>query len=371
MEIGMKNRIDNRVLVCGSEGSLMSSIIPTLAGENFDVLGVDSCERYGKRGRAYNPQLSDEHQSYQFVQLDLCDAQATRTLIESFRPNWIIQGAAKIYGVGGFNENCADILGDDIALHRNVLSAAVEVGVQNVHFISSSMVYERVTGNRPVKEVDSLLYNELPFTDYGLSKITNERLSQSYNRQYGLNYTIWRPFNIITPYEEAGKMGDSHVFADFIKSLVWEDNPMLKIYGDGEQVRCFTWHQDVANVIAKNINNKNIHNVTMNVGGIEPINMKNLAVMIRKIGHELGICSNDQVILDFRPAYPNDVQFRQPDITEIQDILGWQPTLNVEECVRKCLEVTKCKMSWKKIKDNGPEWKKRDKAYVKQMEFGA
>lgn len=346
----------------------MSSIIPVLASNNFEVLGVDSCERYGKRGRAYNPQLNENNQDYQFVQLDLTDYQTTKTLIETFRPNWIIQGAAKIYGVGGFNENCADILGDDVALHRNVLSAAVECGVENVHFISSSMVYERVEGTKPVMEVDSLLYNEMPFTEYGLSKIVNERLSHAYEKQHKLPYTIWRPFNIITPYEEAGKMGDSHVFADFIKKLVWEDNSVLPIYGDGQQVRCFTWHQDVADVIAKNVNNKNIHNITMNVGGTQPVTMTYLASIIRKIGYEMGLCSDDSVIFDFQPAFPNDVQYRQPDITEIREILGWQPTLDVEQCVRKCLEVTQCKMKWQKLRQPAGD---PNILYNKTMEFGS
>ena len=364
----MRNRSKNRVLVCGSEGSLMSAIIPKLAGENYDVLGVDTCERYGHRGRAYKPGLDDEWQDYQFVQMDLCDAQATRTLINTFQPNYIIQGAAKIYGVGGFNKYAADILGDDIALHRNVLNAAVECGtVEKVDFISSSMVYERCEGKVPVHEADPHLYG-IPHTDYGLSKMTNERLSEAYERQYGLNTTIWRPFNIITPYETAdGQMGDSHVFADFIKSLVLENKEDLDIIGDGEQVRCFTWYKDVADIIARNIANKDSHGYTFNIGSTEPVTMKTLALTIRQTAYAMKLVNSQTVNFIHHEAPFGDVKYRVPNVNLAKDLLGWKPTKDFNQCVEECLKVAMCKLH---IKKTQAEWKERDKAYVKQMEYG-
>ena len=84
------------------------------------------------------------------------------------------------------------------------------------------MVYENCPQdiNSPVIE-DMIDNYPAPYTDYGLSKFVGERVSKAYFKQHGLKYTIWRPFNIITPYEksESNDIGISHVFADYIKNI--------------------------------------------------------------------------------------------------------------------------------------------------------
>ena len=112
------------------------------------------------------------------------------------------------------------------------------------------MVFERVT-EHPSSE-EQVFEAPIPATDYGLSKLTGERLSMAFSQQYGMKYVVWRPFNIITPHERAeSEQGISHVFADFIKLIVDEQRNPVPVLGDGEQVRCFTWIDDVAQAIAK------------------------------------------------------------------------------------------------------------------------
>ena len=314
-------------MVTGSEGSLMTEVIKNL-GMDFEILGVD-----------IKPKDINEYPWYRFVQTDLTDKNEVDTIIKTFKPNIIIQAAALIYGVGGFNKHCADILGDDITIHRNVLKSAVRHGVDKVVFTSSSMVYEKVLSKMPVKE-ETVNDWGIPLTDYGLSKLTNERLSLAYWKQYGLKYTIWRPFNIITPYEEASdSLGDSHVFADFIQTLVVEKKNVLPILGDGRQVRCFTWIDEVASVIAQNITNYDTDNQVFNVGRNEPITMKELARLISKNANELGIIENDGFRFDHKPAYVNDVTYRVPDVSKAENILKWKANVSVEESITRILKM--------------------------------
>jgi UDP-glucose 4-epimerase len=332
-----------KLLVCGSEGSLMSHVIQQLTGivTDWEVYGVDTCERYGSRSHL-NHIIGDR---YTFIQMDLCDARDTRTLINTIQPDVIIQGAAKIYGVGGFNRYRADILGDDIALHRNVLSAALEAGTDRVMFISSSMVYESVEDRIPVYE--DMVWDDnypTPKTDYGLSKLTNERLSLAYKDQYNLDYTIFRPFNILTPYEKAGRtMGDSHVFSDFINKLIFEDSSSLPVYGDGQQVRTFTWIDDVAAKIAACVVLDDYYNTSQNeifnLGGNKSITMLELAEKIHRIGLEEKRRSKPIVQFEFRPAFVNDVKYRVPDIKAASSI-NWFPLTDIEDMIREC--VRKC-----------------------------
>src|SRR5947209_11023419 len=128
----------------------------------------------------------------------------------------------------------------------------------------------------------------VPSTDYGLSKLMGERLSQGFASQYGLAYTIWRPFNIIGLHERADGQdpGVSHVFADFIQRIVRErQNPML-VLGSGEQVRCFTWIGDVADAIAGWSFSDEARNEDFNLGNPEPLTMLELAQRLYRIYHE-------------------------------------------------------------------------------------
>src|SRR6185312_660230 len=226
-----------RILVAGSEGSLMQAVIPKLIANGHEIFGVDNLQRYGQR-RHLIPW------NYKFLRGDLADPLVVDDVFDQARPDAVINAAARIYGIGGFNKYKADILGEDVTLHNNILKASSDYTVDRVVYVSSSMVYEtlQVPG---VKELDTVNI-AIPKTDYGLSKLVGERLSQAFLDQYGVNYTIWRPFNIITPYEPREReQGTSHVFADFIQNIAINKLNPLPIIGDGSQIRCFTWINDV------------------------------------------------------------------------------------------------------------------------------
>ena len=125
-----------KVLVCGSEGSLMQAVIPKLMKNGHQVLGVDNLSRYGRMG------INENALGYEFSRGDLVDRDFVYAVFKQFQPDYVIQAAARIYGVGGFNKYCADILGEDLTLHNNVLKAAVFAKTKRVIYISSSMVYE-------------------------------------------------------------------------------------------------------------------------------------------------------------------------------------------------------------------------------------
>ncbi len=200
-----------RILVAGSEGSLMQWTIKHLLSEGHAVVGIDNQSRYEEE--MYDAMKLKE--DYEYVKGDLTDY----SLLEDITNiDAIIQGAAMIYGVKGFHEHPADILSNDLELHRNMYRFARERNVNRFVYISSSMVYE--TGEPPHKE-DEVFELKIPSTDYGLSKVVGERMCMAYQNQYDIDYTIWRPFNIITPYEKGEKEeGMSHVFADFIRKII-------------------------------------------------------------------------------------------------------------------------------------------------------
>lgn len=320
----------SKILVCGSEGSLMQAVIPKLIEQGHKVVGADSLMRYGvQHGKDYG-----------FHQIDLANPNLTSAMIEQEKPDYIIQAAARIYGVGGFNKYCADILGEDITLHNNVLKAAVKNNVKRVIYISSSMVYENCPQDMDYPVFESMLDSyPAPNTEYGLSKFTGERLSIAMSKQYGLDYTIWRPFNIITPHEKVNNqdLGVSHVFADFIENIVVKKMNPLPIIGDGSQVRCFTWIDEVADAIADHSFAENTKNEIFNLGNQEPISMIELAALIHLIASEKGLITSDGLLTETVANYKNDVQVRIPDVIKADVILDWTAKIKVADSIRRCL----------------------------------
>lgn len=316
------------ILVCGSEGSLMGAVIPYLLNMNHDVRGVDNFFRYGRIERK---------RDYEFVEGDLSDVGVAKRVCKGV--DVIFQGAARIFGVVGFHKCAADILSKDTALQQNILCEALNNNIQKVVYVSSSMVYERAT-NIPSEEgdVESM---PVPLTDYGLSKLVGERLCRAFYGQYGLKYTIWRPFNIITPFEEAkDEPGISHVFADFIKRIVLDRQNPMEILGDGEQIRCFTWVEDVASAIAKYSLQTITDNEVFNLGNPEPVTIKELAFRIHKLAKAKGIIpKTEQLSFKYLPVYEDDVKVRIPCVEKAKNVLQWEPKVKLDEALDRCLEV--------------------------------
>lgn len=318
-----------KILVTGSEGSLMQCVIPKLLAAGHTVVGVDNFFRYGKIER---------NRDYELREGDLVDPKFARDVTKGM--DGIIQAAARIFGVGGFHKYPADILAHDLTLHQNILWGAVENKVKKVAYISSSMVYEKVDRHPSVEE--DVFAAKIPDTDYGLSKLTGERLSMAFAKQYQLPFVVWRPFNIITPHEKGeGEQGISHVFADFIKLIVKERKNPISILGDGQQIRCFTWIDDVAGAIAKWTFDDKTNGEAFNLGNPEPVKMVELAHAIYEESQQLGLLPKSDKPLTFspQPIYSDDVKIRIPDVTKAERVLGFKPTLKMREAVRKCLEL--------------------------------
>ncbi|MFB6271470.1 MAG: NAD-dependent epimerase/dehydratase family protein [Salinibacter sp.] len=316
-----------RVLVTGSEGSLMQWVIPRLIDAGHEVRGVDNFSRYGEIER---------QRRYDFVEGDLCDQGLVASVMKD--ADVVIQGAAQIYGVRGFHKYPADILSKDVELQNNLLNMAVQQGIERFVFISSSMVYER-SEEVPTEEahVEDM---RVPHTDYGLSKLMGERLCQAYQHQYGVPYTIWRPFNIITPYEEAeAEEGIAHVFADFIRKVVLERQNPMSILGDGEQVRCFTWIDDVAQAIADYSFSGETSNEAFNLGNPNPVTMKELALRIFAKAQEKGlIATNEELAFTHQPIYEDDVRVRIPSVDKAKAQLDWAPTVDLDAALDRCID---------------------------------
>jgi len=315
-----------KILVTGSEGSLMQATIPKLLAQGHEIVGVDNLYRYGQASERAD-------KDYQLLQLDLSERDLD--LCQGY--DAVFLAAAKIYGVGGFNHYCADIIADDTAIQGNILKSCARHGVKRVVYISSSMVYETCVQDpaQPVTE-DMVEDCPMPKTEYGITKLLGERMCGAFHKQYGIDYTIWRPFNIITPHETSMKeQGFSHVFADFITNITEKQLNPLPIIGDGNQIRCFTWIDDVANIIAEHSFSDQTKNQAYNICNVEPITMRDLAQKIFDLSNQIGTLKFETV-----KNYHNDVLVRIPSIDKLRTIIRAYKFIKTDVSIQKCLTTT-------------------------------
>lgn len=319
-----------RILVAGSEGSLMQWTIDHLLERGHDVVGVDNQSRY----EDYDLTKVVDRDRYEYQKGDLTDPDVARELTRDV--DGIINAAALIYGVKGFHEYPASILSNDLTIHRNLLESAAEHDIPRVAYISSSMVYEQ--DDPPHCEGD-VWDSTVPLTDYGLSKVVGERYSRAFDEQHDVAYTTWRPFNIITPYERGeDEPGMSHVFADFIRKILIEEQNPMEIFGDGEQIRCFTWIDEVAEAIATQSFADETQNEAYNLANPEPVTMKELARRIHRSGIERGILDDEPLEFEHVPIYDDDVKERVPVVEKATRDFDWEPEVKLADSLERCID---------------------------------
>ena len=316
-----------RILFTGSEGSLAQMIIPHMLAGGHDVVGCDNFSRYGRVERK---------RDYEFSSVDLCDSDSVKALFAGRKFDVVFHLAALVYGVVGFHKKPADIIADNNLTTINLLKSGHN-NTGKFIYLSSSMVYEKCS-SFPHKEEDA--DNSIVMsTSYGLSKYIGERVVRSYHEQYNTSYTIWRPFNIITPFETPEEEGFSHVFTDMVdKILVKKQNP-ISVLGDGEQIRCFTNIYDVADAIAKFSTDKRSENGIFNIGNKEPVSVKELVNRIVAIAKKLDILeSGYSIAFKYQPVYSDDVRKRIPDVSKMKNIFGWEAETRLDESLESYIK---------------------------------
>jgi len=167
---------------------------------------------------------------------------------------------------------------------------------------------------------------------YDEAKRFAEALTMAYHRFHGINTRIVRIFNTYGPRMH---LDDGRVVPNFLQQAL-KGEP-LTVYGDGSQTRSFCYVDDLVDGIVRllysdehrPVNIGNPHETTI-LGFAEVIN--------RLVGNTAGVV--------FKPGQrgEGDPQRRQPDINRAMEVLDWQPSVSVEEGIRRTIPYFKEKM---------------------------
>lgn len=184
------------------------------------------------------------------------------------------------------------------------------------------MVFES-TEHFPSHEKD-LAVIPPPVSAYGFSKLVGEWYCYAFRDEFGLNYTIIRPFNAYGINEAPGEeVGYAHVIPDLIKKIISGQYP-LQLLGNGKQTRCFTHVSDIARGIIMAMESKNAENEDFNIGSEKEIQMIDLAKLIWK---KCGMIKPFKV--RYVTGFKYDIKRRVPSSKKAARILGWKPKINL------------------------------------------
>jgi UDP-glucose 4-epimerase len=198
---------------------------------------------------------------------------------------------------------------------------------------STSEVYGKLS-NHAFSEDDDLVLGATSKARwcYAASKIIDEFLSLAYARERGLPVTVLRLFNTIGP-RQTGQYG--MVVPRFVDQAL-RGQP-ITVYGDGTQQRSFTWVGDVVDAMIALVQHPGTVGEVLNVGHTKEISIHELALLVKRLtGSESEI-----VFVPFEEAYEEgfeDMPRRLPDISKLERLIGYRPTLDVDEILSRVIE---------------------------------
>ncbi len=321
-----------KTLVTGSNGFIAGYLVAELLQNGHEVVGIDNFSKYGRVQKSY-----DSHPKYKLVEGDCKDVELVKKLAADC--DHFVACAAMIGGISYFHKYAYDLIAENERITAASFDAAIwahkNKKLQKVTVLSSSMVFES-TDIYPTPE-GAELTSPPPKSTYGFQKLATEYFAKGAWLQYGMPFTIVRPFNCVGIGEGRAlgeaevfsgnvKLAMSHVVPDLVQKVVKGQDP-LRILGDGTQVRHYTYGGDLAKGIRACIEHPATKNEDFNISTARSTTVLELAEMIWKRIHgpkkPFKWTSDD--------PFEHDVQKRVPNVDKAKKVLGYEATTSLEK----------------------------------------
>jgi nucleoside-diphosphate-sugar epimerase len=300
-------------LVTGGAGFIGSHLAEELLRRGHSVRVMDNLST-GKR-------LNLEHlPGVEFIEGDVADADACARAVQGVE--FVLHQAA----IPSVPRSVADPVSSNrsnVDGSLNMLVAARDAGVRRLVYAGSSSAY----GDTPtLPKREDMPTN--PLSPYALQKLVAEQYCQLFTQLYGLETVTTRYFNVFGPRQDPGSPY-SGVISLFSTALLEGRRPT--IYGDGGQTRDFTYVSNVVDGVLRACEAPDASGEVINVatGGRISLNAL-LEAMNRIVGTSLS-----PVYLEARAG---DVRDSQADITKARTLLGYAPTVGLDEGLRRTLD---------------------------------
>ncbi len=325
-------------LVTGGAGFIGSAVVRHLINNtDHQVINVD---KLTYAGNLSSLDTVANNKRYCFEQIDICDAEALKTLFEQYQPDVVMHLAAEshvdrsIDGPGDFIQT--NILGTYTLLEASrsywsSLSAAKKQDFR-FHHISTDEVYGDLHGT---DDLFTETTSYAPSSPYSASKAGSDHLVRAWQRTFGLPTLVTNCSNNYGPFHFPEKL----IPLMILNAL---SGKPLPVYGDGKQIRDWLFVEDHARALVKVATTGKIGE-TYNIGGhnektnIEVV--KTLCQLLEELAPNkpAGIEHYEDLITYVKDRPGHDVRYAI-DASKIERELGWKPQETFETGLRKTVQ---------------------------------
>ena len=303
-----------KILITGGAGNVGGALARKLVeNKNYNVVIADNLLTGSK-----SKLPSKDYSNWKFVHCDVNSYKEISELMLVNQFDYVFHYAA-VVGVKRTQEHPIAVL-NDIEGIRNILQLSKNSSVKRVFYSSSSEVYGEPV-ELPQHEQTTPLNSRVP---YAVVKNVGESFFRSYQKVYGLPYTIFRFFNTYGP-----NQSKDFVISKFLTAALQGDD--ITIYGDGSQTRTFCYVDDNINACLKIFEDNHMINDVINIGGAKEYKIIDVAKTI------ISLTGSSSKIIHLPPLPEGDMTRRMPDNSKMLNILNKQ-LISLEDGVKMMMD---------------------------------
>lgn len=319
------------IILTGSAGFIGAAVAQLLIKKGYKVYGIDNLnDSYDVKLKNWRLDNLLLNSNFSFTKLDITNFEELDSYFSKFtsgtKPDALINLAARA-GVRASISNPHIYYNTNVIGTINLLELSNKYGISKFIQASTSSVYGNL--DKQFKE-DQI--TDFPCSPYAASKKSAENFCYTYHKIYGIDITVLRYFTVYGP---AGRP-DMSPFR-FIRWIYEGDEIVL--YGDGNQVRDFTYVDDIARGTVLGL--KELGYEIINLGNDNPISIKELIKTIEKK-------TKRKATVVSKSMHPADVNATWANISKAKDILGWAPKVSLNKGIEESINWYEENRRWAK-----------------------
>jgi UDP-glucose 4-epimerase len=306
-----------RIFITGGAGFIGTTLARELVERNT-VVAFDNLHRNSLAGTDL-----ETHPNYELIQGDILDADGLR---EAASGATHFVHCAAIAGVDTVLQSPVRVMRVNIIGTYNAIEAALATlpSLERYVDFSTSEVFGTHAMNVHEGQVSTIgSVGEARWT-YAVSKLAGEHMAHAYHDELGLPAVTVHPFNIFGP----AQIGGGAIRAFILAALAGED---LTIHNDGSQIRAWTYVTDMVSGVLACLEHPGAVGNAFNIGNPRgAVTIFDLAQRIKRISGAPGA-------IVFEPRHHADVELRIPNVEKARTVLGWEPTVELDEGLEKTI----------------------------------
>ncbi len=306
-----------KMLILGSTGFIGRNIAEYFSEKpEFEVYGT------------YYKSIPLSHHGIKMVKVDLTRAEDVDMVIDGM--DIVIQAAATTSGAKDIVNKPYIHVTDNAVMNSLITRSAYEHSVGHIIMFSCSVMYQ--SSDVPLKETDFNPNSEMHKNYFGVgwTKVFMEKMCEFYSRLNRNKYTVFRHSNIYGPYDKFD-LEKSHVFGGTITKVMTSKNRKILVWGSGEESRDLLYVSDIVRAVELAIEKQDTPYELINIGCGESITIKHLVEKIINV-------SGKDIKIEFDLSKPTIKTGLCLDYTKATKILGWKPSVLLDEGIKKTIE---------------------------------